>query len=114
MKAPSSEGPCDPPTSPVMGQKEPGGGAGKEGGRGQEHRMLGAGYSPVTVIPAREFQGAGRLAQTALGLQQPQERPEKTCGVRANSEVKGSWEKRHLVRWLHAYCARCKEKTTAA
>jgi hypothetical protein len=54
--------------------------------------MLGEGYSPITVIPARDFQGACRLAQTARGLQQPQETPEKTCSIRAESEVKGSWE----------------------
>ena len=55
--------------------------------------MFGAGYSPITVISAREFQGACRLTQTARSLQQPQERPEKTCSIRAKSEVKGSWEK---------------------
>ena len=75
--------------------------------------MLGAGHSPVTVIPARELPGAGRLAQTARGLQQPQERQRRpvASGPQQGGGLLGEGT---LVRRLHVYCARRKEKTTAA
>ena len=49
--------------------------------------MLGEGYSPITVIPARDLQGACRLAQTARGLQQPQETPESAGVLAARTSI---------------------------